>query len=167
MAYAQTNSLSLIEGRVLEGEKELAYWCMPAILHSLFFHLILSSLFCHFFFLFPFFFLSYCLPMYYIMMLRFSLVVPIAPYYAWQGSFLCCLLWLAFTILAFKLPLSRSRCPCRPPLVCQLSSHHYLPVLAAPLPITRQRRLFCLLAHYGILIHPSVGALSLSLMACT
>ena len=56
MAYAQTNSLSLIEGRVLEGEKGLAYWCMPAILHFLFFHLILSSLFCHFFFLFPFFF---------------------------------------------------------------------------------------------------------------
>ena len=33
-------------------------------------------------------------------------------------------------------------------------------MLATPLPITRQRRLFCLLAHRGILIHHGVGVLS-------
>ena len=42
MAYVQTNSLSSTEGRLLEGEKGLAYWCMLAIQHSLFFLLILS-----------------------------------------------------------------------------------------------------------------------------
>ena len=36
MACAQTSSLSSIEGRLLEGEIGLAYWCMLAILHSLF-----------------------------------------------------------------------------------------------------------------------------------
>ena len=41
MAYAQTNPLSLTEGRLLEGEKGLAYWCMPTFLHSLFLFLIL------------------------------------------------------------------------------------------------------------------------------
>ena len=52
MAYARTNSLSSIESRLLEGDKRLAYWCMLAILHSLFFLLILSFLllcFCYFF----------------------------------------------------------------------------------------------------------------------
>ena len=62
MAYVQTNSLSSTEDRLLEGEKGLAYWCMLAIQHSLFFLLILSfppSLFCYLFFLSSFsFFLS-------------------------------------------------------------------------------------------------------------
>ena len=52
MAYARTNSLSSIESRLLEGDKRLTYWCMLAILHSLFFLLILSFLllcFCYFF----------------------------------------------------------------------------------------------------------------------
>ena len=31
MVYAQTNPLSLTKSRLLEGEKELAYECMPAI----------------------------------------------------------------------------------------------------------------------------------------
>ena len=59
MAYARTNSLSSIESRLLEGDKRLAYWCMLAILHSLFFLLILSFLllcFCYFFLSFSFFF---------------------------------------------------------------------------------------------------------------
>ena len=46
------------------------------------------------------------------------------------------------------------------PLVCQLPSHHHLLVLALPLSITRQRKLFCLLVHRVILIHHSVGILS-------
>ena len=37
MACAQMSSLFLTGGRLLEGEKELAYWCMLAILYSLFF----------------------------------------------------------------------------------------------------------------------------------
>ena len=41
MAYAQTNPLSSTEGRLLEREKGLAYWCMPTFLHSLFLFLIL------------------------------------------------------------------------------------------------------------------------------
>ena len=45
MACAQTSSLSLTEGRLLEGEMRLAYWCMPAILHFLF---LLLLFFLHF-----------------------------------------------------------------------------------------------------------------------
>ena len=41
MIYAQTSHLSLIEDRLLEGEKEIAHWCMCVILHSLFLFLIL------------------------------------------------------------------------------------------------------------------------------
>ena len=63
MAYAQTNPLSLTEGRLLEGEKGLAYWCMPAFLHSLFLFLILFFFppFCYFY---PFSLLSLCLSAY-------------------------------------------------------------------------------------------------------
>ena len=39
---------SLTEGRLLEGEKGLVYWCMPAILHSLFLLFRFSLCFCHF-----------------------------------------------------------------------------------------------------------------------
>ena len=48
MVYAQTNPLSLTEGRFLEEEKELAYWCMPATLHSLFLFLFLFLIVCFF-----------------------------------------------------------------------------------------------------------------------
>ena len=49
MACVQTNSLSSTKGRLLKREKGLAYWCMPAILHSLFLFLFFSlSLFCYF-----------------------------------------------------------------------------------------------------------------------
>ena len=46
------------------------------------------------------------------------------------------------------------------PLVCQLLSHHHLLVLVVPHPITRQRVLFCLLAHHGIPIRIGVDILS-------
>ena len=46
------------------------------------------------------------------------------------------------------------------PLVCQLPSHHHLPVLAVPHPITRQRILFCLLVHLDIPIKIKVSILS-------
>ena len=45
------------------------------------------------------------------------------------------------------------------PLVYQLPSHHHLPVLAMPHPITRQRTLFCFLVHRGIPIQIRVGIL--------
>ena len=48
MACAQTSSLFLTEGRLLEGEKELAYWCMLAILYSLFFLISLFTPFWYF-----------------------------------------------------------------------------------------------------------------------
>ena len=46
------------------------------------------------------------------------------------------------------------------PLVYQLLSHHHLPMLAVPNPITKQKVLFCLLAHHGILVQIRVGILS-------
>ena len=46
------------------------------------------------------------------------------------------------------------------PLVCQLSNHHHLPVLAVPHPITRQKVLFCLLAYRGIPIRIRMDILS-------
>ena len=46
------------------------------------------------------------------------------------------------------------------PLVCQLPSHHHLPVLAVSLPITKQRKLLCLPIHRDILIWNKVGILS-------
>ena len=45
-------------------------------------------------------------------------------------------------------------------LVCQLPSHHHLPVLAMPHPIPKQRVLFCFLVHHGISIWIRVGTLS-------
>ena len=46
------------------------------------------------------------------------------------------------------------------PLVCQLLSHHHLPVLVVPHPITRQTVLFCLLVHRGIPIRIREGIFS-------
>ena len=45
-------------------------------------------------------------------------------------------------------------------LVCQLLIYYHLLVLAMPLPIIRQRKLFCLLVYRGILICSRVGILS-------
>ena len=59
MAYAQINHLSSTDGRLLEGEKRLAYWCTLVILvlsffsvfllfliHSLFFSFFLNAYLC-------------------------------------------------------------------------------------------------------------------------
>ena len=46
------------------------------------------------------------------------------------------------------------------PLVCQLSSHHHLLVLAVPHLIPKQRVLFCFPVHRGIPIRIKVGILS-------
>ena len=48
MACAQMSSLSSTEGRLLEGEKGLAYWCMSTIQYSISFSFLfhyLSKLF--------------------------------------------------------------------------------------------------------------------------
>ena len=42
MVCAQTSSLSSTESRLLKGENGLAYWCMSAILHSLFLFFLFS-----------------------------------------------------------------------------------------------------------------------------
>ena len=77
-----------------------------------------------------------------------------------EGPLLYCLLWWVFTILSINhFCLGVGVLP-NHPLVCQLPSHHHLPVLAIPLPITRQKVLFCLLAHRGIPIWIRVGILS-------
>ena len=47
-------------------------------------------------------------------------------------------------------------------LVCQLLNHHHSPALAVPHPITRQRKLFCLLVHHGIPIRIKVDILIIS-----
>ena len=58
-------SFILTEGKLLDGEKGLAYWCMPAILHFFLFIIILSffSIFVIFDSFSLLFFLSQCLPM--------------------------------------------------------------------------------------------------------
>ena len=132
---------------------------MPAITLLLtlcfsFFFLFEFSILFSFFFLFlcgvvmfTLSFLSYC-----------SVVVPFPC--ARQKALLYCLSWRVFTILSLN-------CFClgvgvlpNHPLVYQLPSHHHLPMLAMPHPITRQRVLFCLLAHCGIPIRRRVGILS-------
>ena len=84
--------------RPLEGERGSTYWCMPAILCSPFF--ILSF---QFFLSFLFvFFLSICLFCCdYLPEITITLSPPLL-YCARQGSFISCLSWLAFTILAFN-----------------------------------------------------------------
>ena len=143
---------------LLEGEKGLAYWCMPTIT-------LLPTLCC--FFLTPsFFFLSFLLPFlsfsYSLVGLLCSLliflsccsVLPCSPppfQYMADGPFIL-LATKGFYWFTGVLP--------NHPLVCQLLSHHHLPVLAVPHPITRQRVLFCLLAHHGISIWIRVDILS-------
>ena len=81
-------------------------------------------------------------------------------YYARQELFIYCLSWLFFTILIFNYFCLDLGVLSNHSLVCQLPSHHHLPVLVVPFPITRQRKLFHLLVHCGILILHSVGILS-------
>ena len=104
MAYAQINPLSSTKGRLLEGEKRLVYWCMLTILHSVFSSWFsISSLFLLFLILslfFSFFLSAY--PCSDVMIFSQRLLLPLWWYYARQGSFIYCLLWLIFTILALN-----------------------------------------------------------------
>ena len=118
---------------------------------------------CCFFLTSSFFFLSFLLPFlsfsYSLMGLLCSLllflsccpILPCSPSSSTQRrDLLYCLPWRVFTVLP-------PNCFClgagvlpNHPLVCQLLSHHHLPMLAVPHPITRQRVLFCLHAHRDI-----------------
>ena len=104
MARVEINLLSLTETRLLEGEKRLVYWCMLTILHSVFSSWFsISSLFLLFLILslfFSFFLSAY--PFSDVMIFSQRLLLPLWWYYARQGSFIYCLLWLAFTILALN-----------------------------------------------------------------
>ena len=123
-----------------EGERESTYWCMPAILSSLFF------LCC-----FPSFLSTYSY------FLRFS---PRDSYYrdcdpppcAWQGPFFIVPVMTRFYHLAYN-------------HLCLVWV--YLPTTIGPsvltvlLPITRQKRLFCLFVYHDTLTCYDVGVLSL------
>ena len=136
---------------------------MHAYYHALVYSLLfLSNSF--FFFLsfllhFSLFFLFLCgVVMFTIFFLSSSFVPPSLLYTA-EGPFILPN-WRVFTILPFNcFCLGVGVLPYHP-LVCQLPSHHYLPVLVMPHLITKQRILFCLLAHYGIPIRIRVGILS-------
>ena len=164
MAYAWINPLPLTEGRLLERENELAYWCMFAILYSLFF--LPDSLFLLYFCYFLFFLSSFTFfsVLTHVVMLWFS---PNG-YYCRdddtmhnKGFFIYCLPWLVFTILTFN-------------YFCLVWVFQWTTTgLSAvqPLPLTRTSRVT---SHHqtkkiilGVLIHHSVGVLSLFLMLCT
>ena len=86
--------------------------------------------------------------------------VLIIPHCAQRRLLLYCLLWSIFTILPIdRFCLGVGVLPDHP-LVCQPPNQHHLPMLAVPYPITRQRVLFCLFAHCGILIRIRVGIFS-------
>ena len=88
MACTQQNPLPLTESRPLVGENGLTYWCMPAILCSLFLLFLLSML-------------TYLVMLWFVSSGYYC--HEFDPFYcAWQGSFIYFLPWLAFTILAFN-----------------------------------------------------------------
>ena len=71
-----TNLFSFIESKAIKGEKKSTYWCIPAILNSLFFFSSPSYflVFFFFFFFFFFYFLSFTMLS---SRLCFSLKIPI------------------------------------------------------------------------------------------
>ena len=165
MVYAQENLVFLTDGRLLEGEKRLAYWCMPAIFLSLFFLSHSLSIFSRFCYSdsFPLFSLVLaCVVLWWWWYCDSLLVVFCCGDVAMHDKdplYTVCHDWF-FTILDFNYFCLDLGVISDHPLVCQLLSHHHLPMLAMPLPITKQRKLFCLLVHRDILIHHSVGILS-------
>ena len=164
--YAQTNHLSLTEGRLLEGEKGLAY--LVHVCYSTFSIFFLPGpllLFC-FCYLNSFHsFLSFLVRTRVVWwwccnsLLLVTIVVMILLCTARPPFYTTCRDWF-FTFLPFNyFCLDLNVLPDHP-LVCQLPNHHHLPVLAVPFSITRQRRLFWLLVHRGIFIHHSACILS-------
>ena len=79
---------------------------------------------------------------------------------AWRRTLLYYLPWWVFTISPLNwFCLGVGVFPSHI-LVCQLPSYHHLPILAVPHPITRQKVLFCLLAHCDIPLWIRVDILS-------
>ena len=138
---------SLIESRALEGERRPTYWCMPAILSSLFF--LCFSLF-----------LSQCSLLRYDFLLVITITVIMSPSVHGKGPFYsaCRDQFLLFQpLITFVWYV----CPCQPLLIRQSFSHYHLLVLVVPPPITRQRRLFCLFICRGPPTYYGVDAFSL------
>ena len=122
--------LLLAEGRILEGEREITYWCMPAELTL-----------CFFFFLFCFRFSSYLsflfffLVFYFVIPLRWLLLwfLPFFPCCSFFSSSLLCTARASFysaccgRILLFQ-PLTTfvcSGCTCQPPLDRLCATPHH------------------------------------------
>ena len=137
-----SNSLILTRGRKWNSLLVHAHYHIPAY-----------SLFCFCFFVFFFYFLSFLL---YLSLSCFVLSLFV---HGWGPFYTACLVRFllfypltAFVLMWVSFP--------DHPLVCQLPSHHQLPVLAMPHPIPTQRVFFCFLVHCGIPIRIKVGILS-------
>ena len=155
-----------LESKTIKGERKSTYWCMSAVLNSLF--LFFSG---HFLLFFSFVLLHFLLNAYFWVM-----VFPRNYYYcdfsnpplqciARGPLYRTCSDWylLFQPLTAFV----QCGCPCRPLTGHQLFSHHHLPMLVVSLPSARQRRLFCLFACCSFSTCYSMCALSPSLMTCT
>ena len=167
----QANPLSPIEGRLLEGDNGLAYWCMPAIPHSLFLLLIL------FFFFLRFVILILSHSFYY-----FLVLTRVVLWWWWCCNFLLMITTVAMIILCmtralyilpvvmvFTISIFNYFCldlgilP-NHQLVCP--SHHHLPVLAVPFPFTKKTVLFAYSPWHSYPLQYGYSFL-LSLMAYT
>ena len=163
MVRAQIQIFCLfIESKAIEGERRSTYWCMSAILDSVFF----------------FFSPPYFLLFFYFVLLPFLLnayfwvmVFPRNSYYCDSESpsqciargpldRACCDQYLLFQPLTAFV---QCGCLCQPFSGRQLFSRHHLPVLVVPLPSAKQRRLFYLFACRGFSTRYNVCALSLSI----
>ena len=162
MACAQKNPLSLVESRACRGREGI-----NLLVHAYHPISLFSFVVSNFSFLFPFLFFSQCLLQCHDFFLKVTIIVIPPAVHGNSPLYNACRGWLLLfqpliTFVWFG-------CSYRPPLVCQSLSHNHLPVLAVPLLITRQRRLFCSFVCRGTLTCYGVGALSLSpsLIACT
>ena len=155
MACAQKNPLYLVKSKACKGREGINLLVHACHSISLFSFVISKPFF------FPFLFFSQYLFQCCDFFLKVT-ITPIPPTVHGKGPlYNACHGWL----LLFQ-PLTTfvwSGCLCRPLLVYQLLSQHHLPVLAMPLLITRQRRLFYSFVCHGTLTCYGVGALSLSI----
>ena len=162
MACAQKNPLSLVESRACRGREGI-----NLLVHAYHPISLFSFVVSNFSFLFPFLFFSQCLLQCRDFFLKVTIIVNTPAVHGNSPLYNACRGWiLLFQPLITFVWFGYSY---RPSLVCQSLSHYHLPVLAVPLLITRQRRLFCSFVCRGTLTCYDVGALSLSpsLMACT
>ena len=128
----------------------MTYWCMPAEL-TLFFFFSFSFFLCFHFFS-SLYFLFFFLVFYFMISLRWLLLwflpfflLLFLPLCAWQGP-----PFIAPAMVGFY---------CFSPSLSVLADHHW--TVCVPFPITRQRRLFCLLVSHGTPSCYGVGVFSL------